>query len=73
MAKKPRYEVEKRETRAAESGFCWVIWFCGHDVVFWDEASANTACEAFNMHASLKKMKRDARNLAAALEEFNAD
>lgn len=73
MAKKPKYEVEKQETRATESGFCWQIWFHSSFVVFWTEDAAKEACEAFNMHADLAKMKRRAKDLAAALEFFNED
>ncbi len=73
MAKSLKYEVEKQETCASECGFVWQIWFHDHFVVFWTEEAANEACEALNMHADLKKMKRRAKDLAAALEFFNED
>ena len=73
MAKPPKYEVEKRETCATESGFCWVIWFADQDIVFWTEDGAQKACEALNLAEGLKKMKRHAANLRAALEMFEEE
>ena len=67
---KPKYEVVKIESITSPH---WAIWMGTNDAVFWDEDSATLACEALNMHSGIKKLKRKAKDLFAALESFNTD
>ena len=70
MAKEQKYEVDKVETKAGDTGFYFAIWFDNHDIVFWTEASAKKACEMLNAAHDLAKIKRKVRDLSFSLEQF---
>lgn len=73
MPKELKYSIEKipsSSTVFAKYGCYWTIWFEDNNVVFYTEAAANKACEAFNMVDDIRNLKRKVRNLSAALECF---
>lgn len=76
MAKEPKYKVEFIKSDSSlfdkTSGY-WTVWFEDNDVIFYSEASALKACDAFNMIDDMNNLKRKVRNLSAALACFKED
>jgi hypothetical protein len=70
MKKPPKYEIEKFHTERL--GDYWQIWVSSEWVPFFNEDTAKLTCDALNAHDGIRKLRRKARELEAAVSFFNA-